>query len=259
MKKIIFILLVILPSISYGQMILSNGVRRVIPAAAAGTTLDNGLVAYWQMDEASGTVYDETANNNDGTGTGIAQSTTGGKIGGAVTFDATDEIDCGNGASLTLDSKGTISAWVYPTTLQLYGAVVSKFNFSTDRNGYGIRVSTSGRITLELANGTTNQNIQSSTDAVIAINGWYHIVATWDGTYVNIYLNGVKRATNVSQTVTPVSNVYNFHIGRDAVYTSTNGNWNGLIDEVAVYNRVLGQSGVDSLYNSGNGITYPFE
>lgn len=259
MKKTIFIIFLLINAVSYGQLIpgvVASSHRSIV---SGSTTLTNGLVAYWKMDEASGTVYDATANNNDGTGTGIAQSATGGKIGGSVTFDATDEIDCGNGASLTLNTRGTISAWVYPTTLQLYGAVISKFSFSTDRNGYGIRVTTSGRIILELASDAANQNIQSSADAVIAINGWYHVVATWDGTYVNIYLNGVKRADNVAQTVTPVSNVVNLHIGRDAVYTSTNGNWNGLIDEVSIYNRALGQAGVDSLYNAGSGITYPFE
>ncbi|MDH4241912.1 MAG: hypothetical protein OEW48_20310, partial [Phycisphaerae bacterium] len=74
---------------------------------------DPDLVGLWMLDEISGTIaYDSSGNGNNGTLIGDPQWVAG-QIDGALDLDgAGDWVNCGNGASLTINSAITMAVWV---------------------------------------------------------------------------------------------------------------------------------------------------
>ncbi len=85
--------------------------------------------------------------------------------------------------------------------------------------------------------------------ANIAENQWSHVVGTYDGTTLRLYVNGVLQGTNSFSG--PINyQPSNLQIGKGA--GAPNGfQWKGGIDEAAVYDRSLSENEVQALYNAG--------
>jgi hypothetical protein len=162
----------------------------------------------------------------------------------------------GNKANLSLTTSGSISAWIYPTDVTHMGLIVSKGNPGSDLNGYNLGF-LYNTLYWELASGTTRISGSYSIAGHIVNNTWYLVTLTWDGSNVNLYLNGTAVTAPVAQTVTPVSSVYPFRIGARGDYLGSSL-FLGTIDEVGVWNRELTSAEVIALYSSGTGISYPF-
>lgn len=248
--KILFIGLLIVSQIN-GQIIRANNFYKPLSSGSSSPLLD-GLVGYWKLDESSGNATDYSGNSNTGTPTGVTQGASG-KINTAYTFagGGSSYLDCGTNASLRMTAAGTLSAWVYQTTSNNYATVIGNDDFDTDRHGYNFFIRLNGTISLELASASASQSVNGST---ISNNSWHHIAATWDGTNVHIYIDGVDGGAN-SQTVTPTANTASFKIGNASIGSY---DYVGTVDEVGVWNRALTGAEITSLYNSGSGKAYPF-
>lgn len=259
MKKLLLILSIfLLFAQAQGQSVIrAQSNARAIVSGGGSSTLLNNLSAYWKLDEAvgTGTANDETANNNDGTVTSATQSATGGVLGGAVTFAPTQKIDCGDGASLDLLAVGTLSLWVNPSTLTSDMYFLSKGNATTDRDGWYLMLHSGDYMKAVFGSASAAQTATTSGVYNFTAGNWHHVVVSWNSTYIDVYVDA-SRKVHANQTVVPTTNDLNFHIGKDAGYAAQG--LNGLIDEVGVWKRYFSQEGVDSLYNSGTGITYPF-
>jgi hypothetical protein len=113
--------------------------------------------------------------------------------------------------------------------------------------------------------GFGENNIDVLSNDVIATNNWYHIVVTWDrDTSVMMYVNGILQTDMKSISAWSTTSVggdatHPFHIGQIGNPGSYSGFYfDGRIDEVALWNRLLTQEDVTALYNNGEGLTYPF-
>ena len=119
---------------------------------------------------------------------------------------------------------------------------------------------------LDINSGYANIGIQ--TVNTISINTWYNVVFVVDRTdKLKIYLNGTRQTvtnTGPENNLTPYTST-NFNTNnpfRIGAYTDSNNvtalpSFNGKIDAFNVWNRVLTQSEITELYNSGNGKQYP--
>jgi len=207
------------------------------------------LVGYWDFQDGTGyTAHDKSGYDNDGTfQSAMTQDDwVDGKIGKALELDggSNDYVDFGNPAELQLGNTGTVTAWLKYSTQGGPRGVVSKNNYVNDLNGYNLGISSSNQgITGEIADESDNNYIKSSG---YDDDQWHHVVFTWDGSYLRIYVDGSSDATPVSQTLTPVSGVYNLHIGKIA--SVDNYYYDGIIDEVRIYNRALSAGEVERLY-----------
>jgi hypothetical protein len=97
-----------------------------VEGAQAGlpSSLSEGLVGYWKMDESSwtndcstSTVIDSSGNGNHGKScpSGAGSQPTAGKFGNAGNFDGSDDyVDVGDQSSLEGMTYLTVSAWVKP-------------------------------------------------------------------------------------------------------------------------------------------------
>jgi hypothetical protein len=220
-----------------------------------------GLVSYWQLNETSGTTATDSKGTNNGTYTGgytlgstgltTASSTT--PLGTAVTFNGTTAyITVPNSTSLAITSNVSAEAWVKFTSFSgsSYNIVEKAFTSNTNPYvNYSLTTdgSNSGKFSFGIAVGTTFYNALSNT--IPTTGQWYHVVGTYDGTNIRIYVNGlldgILPVTGSIRNDSQVLTIGAYHRG-----TSFGQFFPGLIDEVAVYNVALSSTQVLANYNT---------
>ncbi|MGM5482033.1 MAG: DUF2341 domain-containing protein [Nanobdellota archaeon] len=78
--------------------------------------------------------------------------------------------------------------------------------------------------------------------------GWHHVAATYDGSNIRLYLDG-QPGSDDPVSYSGLSTVDNFFIDLgEEVSSSGYYEWNGSVDEVAVWNRSLSQEEINDLY-----------
>jgi chitodextrinase len=212
------------------------GAVSVSAQQAAGPS--TGLVAAYSLNEGSGTtVGDSSGNSNTGTITG-ATWTTAGKYGSALSFNGTNaKITINNSPSLNLTTGMTLEAWVNPAVKPPnWQSIIDK-----DVDNYYLMA---GSALASPASGGTfsvgvNQNVFGRSS--LAANTWVHLAATYDGTAVRLYVNGVL-VSSQAQTGAIVASTKAIHIGAD-FYGEY---FNGVIDEARIYNRALSQAEIQT-------------
>jgi hypothetical protein len=212
------------------QLTVSDGTNNVAasPITVVVGVAASGLVAAYGFEEGSGsTLSDSSGNGNGGTISG-ASWTPSGRFGKALSFSS-GMVSINDSASLHLSSGLTLEAWVRPSALT---ATWSDIIFKANDN-YFLMGSTPQSQLPDLGGTFAATNLYGTN--ALALNTWTHIAGTYDGTTMRFYVNGVAVAS-AAQTGAIPSSTGNLFIGGD----SSNGqHWNGLIDEVRVYNRAL--------------------
>lgn len=246
MRRILSFLLLLLSLSAGGQGILRTNSNYV--SSTTPSTLLTGLVSYWKLDEASGTLYD-SVNDNDGTATDATLNQTG-IINKCILIDTTGKyISCGTDTTLRITTANlSISAWVKsPGLTEAHTRVVDK------EGSYAMYVNwTTGY----LAFYNTNIDQQFDGDPVDLIdNSWHHIVVTYDHTNLIGYVDGVARETIAHSSDLPDNAEVPLTIGNRIAGDRP---FIGNIDEVGLWNKTLSQDEINELYNLGAGKSYPF-
>ncbi len=219
------------------------------PAALQGA-IDDGLVAYWPLDEGSGTIAnDVTGHGHDGTATG-GISWVSGKLGGAFNTNDSGYFTIPQDAALRPVNAVSVQCWAKINGFTTWDSLVSNcWDTGSTEAGYEIHEQDGTGFRCELSG-----SFRAAHAANPALGQWVHIVGTYDGTTVKTYFNGVLVASNNTASGPidwdPVP--YALYIGR---FHDDNENYvaNAIIDEVAIWNRALTQEEIDYLYNDGNG------
>src|SRR3989339_494148 len=214
-----------------------------------------GLVAYWKMDEsswASGTaaIIDSSGNANTGTAYAGVNTTGTAKFGLAGSFDGTNdygEITSVAGSTLDITGNATVSAWVYPTMLS--SDANSKRIVEKAADGLSFTYIAS---TARIGFGDTNGYMYATKDIR---SGWHHVAAVKSGTTttgIKIYVDGVDQGT-LTQSGTWngwTTSANPFRIGaRNTILASTY--WQGIIDDVKIYNTARDANQIRRDYESG--------
>jgi hypothetical protein len=208
-----------------------------------------GLVAAYGFNESSGTgVVDVSGNNNNGTfGSGVTR-TTAGKFGGALVFNGSSGlVTIPNSASLQLTTGMTLEAWVNPSVVNsAWRDVIYKGNDNYYLEGTSSNGGRPG------AGGTFGTTYGTGS---LAANTWTHLAVTYDRVTLRLYVNGVQ-VSSLAATGSIATSTTPLQIGGDSIYGQF---FQGMIDEVRVYNRALSQAEIQTDMNAavGGGVPPP--
>lgn len=158
-------------------------------------------------------------------------------------FDGVDDyVKVANDAALNIDERLSITAWINPQTLPNSGfhTILSK-----DEN-YEFHLLPSGEILW-----WWDTDSFSTSGAGIVPGNWYHIAITYQSGQQVIYVNGIAKGTNSFTGVLPLNNDP-LHIGQDQnqEHGSESRYFDGLIDEVNIYQGTLSNTDVNDIYNA---------
>lgn len=159
----------------------------------------------------------------------------------SVSFDGTNDYATISGSSeLSISGDCSISAWFNPSSVSGFNYIFSLTDgrlAGTDR-AFGL----SG--TQMVANTYASGWNDPFTHTAISTGSWYHVVVVFTSGQSRIYLNGSDLGTK-SITTNTVS--YTQTVIGGMLYSSGN-HFNGLIDEVAVFNSELSSSQITNIY-----------
>ena len=222
-------------------------------SSIASASLTDGLVAYWSFNEGSGdTAYDYSGNSNHGTIYG-ASWTAAGALGNALVFDGDyDYVLIPNNSSQQMPTNQiTVSAWInfYEDVGYDQARIICKQQ-NNDR-AWGLEIfgetyggSTGNQLNFHDSSGSASHNSLSTTH--LNLNQLYHVLVTDDGGDIKMYINGLVLPSSFSGYGIPSSIDAPIIIG--ATNPSNRYFFNGIIDEVLIYNRILNLGEISALY-----------
>jgi hypothetical protein len=196
------------------------------------------LAAYYTFDEGRGdTLRDHSGNENHGKNHGAQFVKVG--TGHALRFDGKDDfVDCGNGPSLDLTETVSLEAWVYPESIPTsHPGILGK-----GIGSYGLTYYVYGDCHMYISNGH-----QTAVGSLVP-GTWQHVVGTFDGLNVRLYINGELKGSLLLEATGKIRKDENFLIGSRAPWDGSRAYFNGVIDEARIYNRALSEDEVRRHY-----------
>jgi len=219
--------------------------------------LQQGLVAHWELDEGEGLIAHDSAGDSNGIIYGAAWAS--GQIGQALDFNGIDDyVDCGNDESLNLGAgEFSISAWINPRS---FGAdeprpIISKWQDEPNRwylHTYNDCVEFTSK-------GQGNIVYVAGTEGLLDLDRWHHVCFVAEGKG-KMYVDGEDR-TDWATHPPLIGSLDN----SAAVKLGSNGSsetptyFDGLIDDIRIYDRNLSPGEVRRLYDmsiAGGGVFY---
>lgn len=230
-----------IPTNEINMKIIQTTVAAIILATAlastlgAQTILTNGLVAYYPL---NGNANDAIGTNHGTVNGAVSTTNRFGSASSAYSFNGSSSRINFSSLPLTQVANWTLSAWVKPANFTQIG-IAAQVGFDNDNtgDGYGFGFFGTSRWYGHFSGLTTLDSGQSLTN----LNQWYHMVMLRDASVTRFFINGTQTVNTFTTTPrTPT----------DFIIGSENGVrfFNGLIDEVRVYNRALSANEVMQLY-----------
>lgn len=236
---------------TYGlQASFQTASRNICELTSLPGTLSNGLVLYMPF---CGNANDRSTFSNHGTVTGAQPGMDRfGHSNAAYNFNGTsDKITVPDHASLNTGTF-SVSVWYKTSNFSNHQWLLQKSNWADGNNvvytvahNLGAPGFLMGRY--KIGSGCQRQLGWTDVAHLNSNSAWHHIVVTNDGIAGKLYFDGALVNTNTAASgLTDICPGGTLTIG--AGWASDPGWWNGLIDDVAVYNRALTASEVLALY-----------
>ena len=215
----------------------------------------NGLVGYWPF---KGNANDATTNGNNGFVNGATLTADkNGNSNSAYSFNGTS-----NNIGLAQPFLGgvQVNSFTFYTRFKSIGSPAngSAYNiwgktFFWGEVNFGIAPDNTIYIIWANSNGgNTYTHVQTNTS--ITPNTWVDALITFENSQVKIYFNGVLQATTDYYGTNSLANfaqdANSSKIGSRISSGQTGGYFNGIIDDMSVWNRALTQQEITNLYNS---------
>jgi RHS repeat-associated protein len=209
---------------------------------------DSNYTGVWHLSETSGQQHDSTSNGNNSTSVSLTAEGTAGQIGGSDQFNgSSNKVELPN---VVLTSAFSLETWMYPTTITTSGRILAKA-YSSNASpwiNYALAFDTSSsqKVSVSFVNSSGTSEGLTST-AAVPLNQWTHLVGTYDGSNLRLYINGSLDSTaTASGTVATVSQVT--EIGYNNVYSSQS--FTGKLDEVRMSSAARSSDWIATQYNN---------
>ena len=203
----------------------------------------SGMVLLLHLDDYFNTfnVKDDSGNSNEALLNGDGDEWVSRPLSKAILFDGVDDyINVTDHSSLNLNDTFTIEAW-FKTDVSHTGTIVMKYNSTLGQSNYRLWITgdglTTGYLTLNVYDGTNDLFVRSPSGNY-ADNVWHHVVGQWErGDAAYLWMDGILVNSTADTITDPVINNWTLTIGIDNDFTSNP--FDGFLDEIRIYNRVL--------------------
>ena len=211
-------------------------------------------IAQFQFEEpSSATIFYDTAQNGNDTplstvacGTQCPTVMTAGVYGQALDFDGVDDqLQVAPTSRLLVSPKVSLAAWIQP---QAIVANTAHRIITVGNDDAVLEIDTAGRLRFFLTLNGVVQQVRVPN--VLTTNAWQHVAGTYDGQTLRLYHNGLEiDSLKVTGLLPNVAT-------RRLLISSQTASFNGLIDEVLVYDSVLSVQQINALaQNNVSGVT----
>lgn len=213
------------------------------------------LLYYWQSgvlclwipfyEETGATCADVGKYGNNGTITEAAW--VAGKIGYALSFDGVNDYVLGSTSPNSLTAM-TVAAWVKPDVVDNWkqASVVTKFEAGKYQWKIGLTDTGGGRFDVY----ESQTSYRSAIGGLFTVGVWAHMAGTFDGRFVKIYVNGAYQGLGGFPAPTTIQDVAaSLRVGCEPVGSRY---FDGVIDEVMIFNKVLSADEIKALYKITN-------
>jgi hypothetical protein len=148
-------------------------------------------------------------------------------------------VDCGNSAALKPNII-TVSCWIKGSANSAFTRIISQDGPTGGADAYGFYVTTAtNKIVFAIKTNTTG-TVTSATSGVVLDNNWHHLVGTYDGSEVILYVDGIAVGSPSAGTSVLSYGSGTLTIGCFSEPTSLPSYlFNGNIDEVAIFDSVI--------------------
>lgn len=223
----------------------------------------HGMIGYWNFDDSgavasdssgfsnTGTMYSSSTANNLHTATGCLSKSCAG-------FDgAGDYINDGATPQLNNSTAFTVIAWIKPSTVSVQQEIIQRGSSNNVHGYFYFSVLDDGKVWLDTESSSTLNHIRTSSIYALPANQWHQVVGVARSNNLQVYVDGKGGSS------TSYSGLYPLAIGDGGCYwrrmnigartynsaTPTNV-FNGLIDDLRVYNRGLTTAQVQAIYSA---------
>jgi len=207
-------------------------------------TIGGGLIHHWKLNETSSTTVADSLGSKDLTSsTDASNITVPGKINTAFDFTAASSENLTDGTFISeVVRSGTFTVAFWVKSDSTVGAQTIFNNSDGSSNRIGVEINA-----LSIRCSAFTGSGYDGASGTIAANTWTHIAFTNTAGTLQLYLDGILQ-TGTLDGALPVGG--GLSIGSD----SSGGEFfDGIVDDVRIYDRVLSSAEVGKIYNSGNG------
>jgi hypothetical protein len=246
------------------KFLLGSAIFSLVHVLATGNVdaqLQNGLVGFWSFNEGTGTVANDSSGNGNA-GTLINGPTwASGKSGTALSFDGTnDYLQIPHEESLNLSTALTVSAWINNATPmdpgldQDHYRIIASKGWPVDGGSWSLAWrANDGSLFFFVGRGDTGYRYARFSYDNSEVGTWHLITAVLANGKISLYQDGVLKAGPIgidNATIRTESNP--LRVGSLGTSSNSLRNWDGLIDELRIYNRALNADEIASLYQQDN-------
>jgi hypothetical protein len=213
--------------------------------------LDDSLVSWWQMEDNVGntTVVDYMGNYNGTAQQNTSALTTTGQNGNAFSYNGSNDFI--TMPSYDFGDTFTIAAWIKPTETSQILTIASNSNSGAGTHGFRFYVNywnTNNRVVYLESAGPSGSGWTNTSGSAVSFGVWSFVTLTANKTsgIAHIYVNGVDETDATNKTVSAdFTSSASWKIGK----MNDGYPYNGSIDDVMVFNRILTDNEIVALYD----------
>jgi len=230
-------------------------------------SLLTNLISYWKFDESSGNAADSVGSNTLTNNGSTAFAT--GKINNGADLEqsSSQSFSIADASQSGLDIAGnwSVSAWIKVESF--VGGALSMGIINKDvinQRSYSFSLEDDGKLRGAFCSNLSGsqRSTRNGSHTALSTATWYHvvIVCTVATPAIVFYVNNTadSGAMGDSSATSVVNGTADFYLGFNQREGAFGTYFDGIIDEVGIWDRVLTSDEVTSLYNGGAGLAYPF-